>query len=264
MADNTTLNTGTGGDVIGSDDIAGVKFQRVKLIHGVDGTNDGDVAATNPLPVDMREVVGTAMSVNAGNVDAGTQRVVLASDQASVAVDGDTAHDAAEAGNPVSTGYNAAEFAADPPQVSADNDRVRGIATPQGIQWVLGGHPNIVSREYMTTTAQTDDPIIDAVPAGSHIVVTAIEALVVASGTTAPQVRIGFGAASVPAEPASGASVDGIVLSHPAIASNSGLVRGNGSAAIAIGADGAELRITNDVPTGGQITVLTTYYITTL
>lgn len=51
MADNTTLNTGTGGDVIASDDIGGVKFQRVKLIQGADGTNDGDVSRSNPLPV---------------------------------------------------------------------------------------------------------------------------------------------------------------------------------------------------------------------
>lgn len=50
MADNTTLNTGSGGDVVASDDIGGVKYQRVKLIHGVDGTNDGDVSRTNPLP----------------------------------------------------------------------------------------------------------------------------------------------------------------------------------------------------------------------
>lgn len=51
MADNTTLNTGSGGDVIASDDISSVKYQRIKLVHGVDGTNDGDVARTNPLPV---------------------------------------------------------------------------------------------------------------------------------------------------------------------------------------------------------------------
>lgn len=51
MADNTTLNTMTGGDVYGSDDISGVKYQRIKLIHGADGTNDGDVAKANPLPV---------------------------------------------------------------------------------------------------------------------------------------------------------------------------------------------------------------------
>lgn len=51
MADNTTLNTGTGGDVIGTDDIGGVKYQRVKLIEGADGVNDGDISASNPLPV---------------------------------------------------------------------------------------------------------------------------------------------------------------------------------------------------------------------
>lgn len=51
MADNTLLNAGTGGDTIASDDISGIKFQRMKLIHGADGVNDGDVSKANPLPV---------------------------------------------------------------------------------------------------------------------------------------------------------------------------------------------------------------------
>src|SRR5947207_2270061 len=51
MADNTVLNAGSGGDTYGSDDISGVKYQRIKLIHGADGTNAGDVAIANPLPV---------------------------------------------------------------------------------------------------------------------------------------------------------------------------------------------------------------------
>ena len=50
MADNTTLNTGTGGDVIATDDIAGVKHQRVKLEIGADGAAS-DVHSGNPLPV---------------------------------------------------------------------------------------------------------------------------------------------------------------------------------------------------------------------
>ena len=37
MADNTTLNLGAGGDVIASDDIAGVKHQQVKIEFGADG-----------------------------------------------------------------------------------------------------------------------------------------------------------------------------------------------------------------------------------
>lgn len=58
MADNTTLNTGTGGDVIATDDISSVKYQRVKIVEGADGVNDGDISATNPLPV-----VGTGYPV---------------------------------------------------------------------------------------------------------------------------------------------------------------------------------------------------------
>lgn len=53
MADNTILNSMTGGDTIAADDIAGVKYQRVKLIHGADGVNTGDVSSTNALPVNL-------------------------------------------------------------------------------------------------------------------------------------------------------------------------------------------------------------------
>lgn len=52
MADNTTLNAGAGGDVIATDDIGGVKYQRVKLSIGADGAA-ADVHAFNPLPVNL-------------------------------------------------------------------------------------------------------------------------------------------------------------------------------------------------------------------
>ena len=55
MVDNTTLNTGTGGDVIASDDIGGVKYQRIKLGYGDDGVYTGDVSLANPLPVVVRD-----------------------------------------------------------------------------------------------------------------------------------------------------------------------------------------------------------------
>lgn len=51
MADDIQLNIGTGGDTLGADDISGIKYQRVKLITGADGVNDGDVSTSNPLPV---------------------------------------------------------------------------------------------------------------------------------------------------------------------------------------------------------------------
>ena len=55
MADNTTLNAGAGGDVIATDDIGGVKYQRMKVGYGRGGVYSGDVAVSNPLPVDMTQ-----------------------------------------------------------------------------------------------------------------------------------------------------------------------------------------------------------------
>ena len=51
MADNTVLNSGSGGDTLATDDIGGIKYPRSKLVIGADGTNDGDVSSANPMPV---------------------------------------------------------------------------------------------------------------------------------------------------------------------------------------------------------------------
>lgn len=50
MADNTTLNSMTGGDTIAADDIAGVKHQRVKISVGADGSAT-DLSSANPMPI---------------------------------------------------------------------------------------------------------------------------------------------------------------------------------------------------------------------
>ena len=50
MADNVAITPGSGATAA-ADDIGGVLFQRVKVVHGADGVNNGDVAASNPLPV---------------------------------------------------------------------------------------------------------------------------------------------------------------------------------------------------------------------
>jgi hypothetical protein len=51
MADDVVL-PGTG-DTIAADEIAGKKFQRLKLTLGGDGVNDGDVAIGNPMPISV-------------------------------------------------------------------------------------------------------------------------------------------------------------------------------------------------------------------
>ena len=54
MADNLTAkaNTGSGVEVLATDEIGGVHYPRTKIALGADGVNDGDVSASNPLPVD--------------------------------------------------------------------------------------------------------------------------------------------------------------------------------------------------------------------
>jgi len=49
MADNIAVTPGSGATV-GADEISSVKYQRIKLIHGVEGVNDGDIADSNGLP----------------------------------------------------------------------------------------------------------------------------------------------------------------------------------------------------------------------
>lgn len=108
MADNTELNSGAGGDIIATDDIAGVKHQQVKIEWGIDGVAT-PVSAANPLPV-TSVVTGTvpvtqsgtwdevgindsgnsitidnaALSVTGGGLEAGALRVTLASDSTGV------------------------------------------------------------------------------------------------------------------------------------------------------------------------------------
>jgi len=49
VPDNVGYTPGSGA-TIAADEISTVLFQRIKLVHGADGVNDGDVSAANPLP----------------------------------------------------------------------------------------------------------------------------------------------------------------------------------------------------------------------
>lgn len=51
MPDGFVTNPGSGGTTFASDEISSTHYPRLKLVHGADGTNDGDVANGNPLPV---------------------------------------------------------------------------------------------------------------------------------------------------------------------------------------------------------------------
>lgn len=59
MSDNFRISTAEGERTIATDEISSIDFQRAKLIHGIDDINDGDVARTNPLPVQAYLESGT-------------------------------------------------------------------------------------------------------------------------------------------------------------------------------------------------------------
>jgi hypothetical protein len=65
MVDNTRLNAGAAdGDIIASDDIGGVKYQRNKVMHGADGAAN-ETTVTTPLPVTIGDGTDTLL-ISAG------------------------------------------------------------------------------------------------------------------------------------------------------------------------------------------------------
>lgn len=69
MANNTTLNPGALGDVIGTEDIAGVKYELVKMLFGGDGVAT-KVSAANPLPTTDAAAEASLASID-GKLPAG-------------------------------------------------------------------------------------------------------------------------------------------------------------------------------------------------
>jgi len=112
MADNVDITPGTGATVA-ADEIDGVKYQRVKIVVGTEGANDGDASSTTPLPISGAvtnaditscktaleiiddwddsnycnvnlNIAGADVTAGAGAVAATTQRITLASDDPAV------------------------------------------------------------------------------------------------------------------------------------------------------------------------------------
>lgn len=63
MADNFTANAGSGGSIFASDDIGSVQYPRVKITHGADGSADGDVSVTSPMPVRLVPLATNGASI---------------------------------------------------------------------------------------------------------------------------------------------------------------------------------------------------------
>lgn len=220
------------------------------------GINDSGNSITVDAPV------GTPVNVQIGNatLSAGVIDETGASAVDALAIGGGTAHDAVDSGNPIKIGGVAVSGSASPTSV-ASGDRTRFIANQHGIPYMMGGHPNLITREYdFGTAAQTDVNLAAAtVAADERVYVTRLEVLCDNANSVAVSARVGFGTASVPA--ASSTGVSGMIASHPGIAAGSGIICGNGSGIIAVGAAGEEPRITTSAATSGNTHVIISYYL---
>lgn len=88
MADNLTLNSGSGGATLATDDVAGVHYQIVKISTGALDAAGSPVSASNPMPVDdaggSLTVDNAALSVTGGGAEATALRVTIANDSTGV------------------------------------------------------------------------------------------------------------------------------------------------------------------------------------
>ena len=112
--------------------------------------------------------------------------------------------------------------------------------------------PDVISVEAAFTTAQTDALFVDNV-ATARLVITQIQATCDNANTVDVGFRVGLGAAATP-------TTTGVVLTHPGVAKGSGVSRGNGHGILAYGAPGDKLFATCEVPTGGSVRFLVSYY----
>jgi hypothetical protein len=175
------------------------------------------------------------------------------------AITGTVAHGDADSGNGSRIDMVAVAHGSNPSAVDA-GDRTKIYANRAGIPFVMAGHPNIVTRSATIDDAdgaQTDLSLCGTIAAGTKVVVTSISAVCSSSNTGSVAVRIGFGAANVPA--ASETAVAGVLLEGK-FAAGGGHQRGNGSGILGIGADGEEVRLTCDDPAGGSLYVTLSYY----
>lgn len=236
-ADNTAITAGSG-TAIATDDVAGIHYQKFKL---VDGTNDaatpaivtgagalkvdgsavtqpvsGTIGITGAIPAGTNNIgdvdvltlptlpagnnnigdvdvlslpnlpagnnnigdvdVATLPALPAGNNNVGDVDVASFAAGAITEVQGDVAHDAAAAGNPVLNGAIAEtpEDAAVANQVSADADAVRVLADREGVVYVHPHSPRIWHAAAEYTAAETDTSVKAAPGAGLSLYITDI------------------------------------------------------------------------------------------
>jgi hypothetical protein len=209
MADNTTL-PGTG-NVIRDLDRTGIKTQVVSLDLNPAGS-ESLMAGAMPVtvPADPFGVNADAAS-SSGSISAKLRSIA----STGIPITGDAltalqllddtvfADDAAftigtskvNAVGGVAVAHNTAPDAADALDVGAF------IMNRHRIQWVIGGHPNIVNASARITGANTDAALLPGtISAGTKIVITRIHVAISNACTVNVGVKVGFGTSTLPAD----------------------------------------------------------------
>jgi hypothetical protein len=225
LADNSTLDPGTGGDSIRDKDRAGVKTQIVGLDLGIGtGTeslmsgvmpvsdNSGSLTVDNGgtfavqiaanSSVNVAQVAGTTTDTNSGVKSAGTQRVVLATDQPQLTnalkVDGSAVTQPVSGTVTANLGTaavtNAGTFAVQDSQKIADNAAFTDGTTPvDPVGYILDETPGTALTENDIGAARMDSKraqvltLEDATTRGQRAAISAAGRLSVdASGVAVP------------------------------------------------------------------------------
>lgn len=277
MADNVPITAGSG-TTVATDDVAGVHYQYVKLVDGTaEGTGKLGGDATNGLDVDVTRVGGDVSVIGkaadgaavAGNpvliagqdgtnaqsikTDANGELQVDVLTLPAVVAAGDVAHDGVNSGNPLQVGVEAIAHGTNPTAVAAA-DRTKLYANRAGIQFVIGGHPAVLTLKHTTITTAVTDAAIVTIAGGLKIVVTAFTVTLDNASTVFPTFLMGFGATTTP-------TTTGVLGAHGGVPAGGGFNRGDGSGILGVGADGEDLRVTTTGnATGNGLQIVVTYY----
>jgi hypothetical protein len=163
-------------------------------------------------------------------------------------IEGATAHDDADAGNPLKLGHRAVSHGATPASVAA-NDVSDWYANRAGVPFIIGGHPNVETLTRKDTGAQTD-AVLKTVNANERFVITAVAVLCDNANSVDVQALVEIDD-----------TADIRVVEHPGIPPGGGFTHGNGGGILAIGIVAGDVLWTCSVPTGGSVVVSVSGYL---
>lgn len=187
MADDITLNSGSGGATLATDDLSGIHYQRVKVTWGGDGTAN-DTTASNPLPVAEQNTVNVQ---EASALDVSAAVVSVDDNAGSLTVDGTVT---ADAGTGTFTVQEASAMDVSAATVTVDqtDDEARLNGVSRKDVDPSDGATALTTKFAVVDVASSGDNTIVSAVAGSKIRVLSVA--LVASAATTVQWQDGGGA----------------------------------------------------------------------